>query len=297
MNAWVHPEMAAILASGAPAPDYQGLPLAEARAVFERMNAPWNGDAPALPEIRELAIATPGGTMRARLYRPSSAARRPCVVCVHGGGWTFGSCDTHHGSMARLAIESGVCVLGIDYRRAPEHPYPVAIEDTHAALDALARGVAGDAVDPARLALAGDSAGAAISLLTATNTPWRSRLKALALFYGCYLPVFDTASHKAFGVGYGLTTARMRWYWENWRGPAALPDLAGLPPVYLNAPSLDPLCCETLDLARALAGAGNDVRLDLYAGVIHGFMQMSGKLEPARRAHAAAGKFLSEKLK
>jgi acetyl esterase len=294
---WVHPEMAAILASGAPAPDYQALPLAEARATFERLNAPWNANAPALPEIRDLTIPTPEGAMAARLFRPSTAANRPCVVFVHGGGWTFGSCDSHRGTMARLAIESGVCVLGIDYRRAPEHPYPAAIEDAHAALDALAKGAAGDAVDPKRLALAGDSAGAAIALLTAATTPWKSRLRALALFYGCYLPVFDTASHAAFGVGYGLTTARMRWYWGNWRGPATLPDLADLPPIYLNAPSLDPLRDETLELARTLAESGNDVRLDLIAGVIHGFMQMSDKLAPARAAHVAAGKFLSEKLK
>lgn len=293
---WVHPEMAAILASGAPAPDYPALPLAEARTTFERMNAPWNANAPALPEIRDLTIVTPGGPMQARLFRPSLAPKRPCVVFVHGGGWTFGSCDSHRGTMIRLAIASGACVLGIDYRRAPEHPFPAAIEDANAALEALAWGLAGDAVDPQRLALAGDSAGAAISLLTAATTKWKSRLRALALFYGCYLPVFDTASHEAFGVGYGLTTARMRWYWRNWRGPATLPDLAGLPATYLNAASLDPLRDETLDLARALADAGNDARLDLVAGVVHGFMQMSDKLRPARDAHAAAGKFLSEKL-
>jgi acetyl esterase len=294
---WVHPEMAAILAAGAPVPDYQSLPIAEARATFERLNAPWNANAPGLPEIRDLAISTPNGKMRARLFRPSTAANRSCIVFVHGGGWTFGSIDSHHGAMIRLAIASGACVLGIDYRRAPEHPYPAAIEDTHAALEALAGGIAGDAVDATRLALAGDSAGAAISLLTAATTPWKSRLRAMALFYGCYLPVFDTPSHKEFGVGFGLTTARMRWYWGNWRGPSKLPDLAGLPPAYLNAPSLDPLRDETLDLARDLADAGNDVRLDVFAGAIHGFMQMSDKLEPARAAHVAAGKFLSEKLK
>lgn len=293
---WIHPEMAAILASGPPAPDYQSLPLAEARMIFERMNAPWNESAPALPEIRDLAIPTPRGAMAARLFRPSLAANRPCVVFAHGGGWTFGSIETHRGTMARLAIESGACVLGIEYRLAPEHPFPAAIEDAQAALEALAGGVAGAAVDPSRLALAGDSAGAAISLLTAATPPWRSRLRAVALFYGCYLPVFDTASHRTYGTGYGLTTARMRWYWGNWCGPASLPDLAGLPPAYLSAPALDPLCCETLDLARALAGAGNDAKLDIYAGVIHGFMQMSAKLEPARAAHKAAGKFLSEKL-
>lgn len=293
---WVHPEMAAILASAPPAPDFQSLPLGEARAIFERLAAPWNQSAPALPEIRDLAIPAKWGSMAARLFRPSLAPKRPCVVYVHGGGWTFGSTETHRDAMARLAVDSGACVLGFDYRLAPEHPHPAAIEDTQAVLEALAGGIAGDAVDPTRLALAGDSAGAAISLLTAATTPWKSRLRAMALFYGCYLPVFDTASHGSYGTGYGLTTARMRWYWENWRGPATLPDLAELPSAYLNAAGLDPLRDETLDLARALVEAGNDVKLDMYAGVIHGFMQMSAKLEPARAAHKAAGKFLSEKL-
>lgn len=294
---WVHPEMAAILASGPPAPDFQSMKLAEARAAFERLAIPRNADAPALPEIRELAIPTQHGAMNARLFRPSLAPSRPCIVFVHGGGWTFGSLESHRGTMARLAVESGACVLGIEYRLAPEHPYPAAIEDTQSALDALAGGLAGDAVDPLRLALAGDSAGAAISLLTAATAPWRSKLRAMALFYGCYLPVFDSASHATFGTGFGLTTARMRWYWENWGGPATLPDLATLPPAYLNAASLDPLRDESLDLARALADAGNDVRLDVYAGVTHGFLQMSAQLEPARDAHVAAGRFLSEKLK
>jgi acetyl esterase len=293
---WVHPEMAAILASSPPAPDFQSMPMAEARAAFERLAIPRNLDAPALPEIRALTIPTKHGAMKARLYRPSMAPNRPCIVFVHGGGWTFGSLDSHRGTMARLAVESGACVLGIAYRLAPEHPYPAAIEDTQSALDALEGGLAGDAVDAQRLALAGDSAGAAISLLTAATAPWRSKLRAMALFYGCYLPVFESASHAAFGTGFGLTTARMRWYWQNWRGPATLPDLATLPPAYLNAASLDPLRDESLDLARALADAGNDVRLDVYAGVTHGFLQMSAQLEPARDAHVAAGRFLSEKL-
>lgn len=294
---WVHPEMAAILASAPPAPDFQRLPLAEARATFGRLNATWNESTPALAEIRDLDIPTPWGAMAARLFRPSLAPRRPCIVFAHGGGWTFGSIETHRGTMARLALESDACVLGVDYRLAPESPFPAVVEDVCAALDAIIGGLAGDAVDPYRMALAGDSAGAAISLLTAVSTPWKPRLRAMALFYGCYLPVFDTASHGAYGIGFGLTTERMRWYWGNWRGPDTLPDLTGLPPTYLNSPALDPLRDETLDLVRALADVGNDVTIDVYAGVIHGFMQMSAKLEPARAAHRAAGRFLSEKLK
>lgn len=294
---YLHPEMATILAGGGAAPDYPNMPLAEARTTFERLAANWNTAIPALGESRDLEIPAAGGPIRARLLRPTLERSRPVIVFVHGGGWTFGSIDTHRGSMARLAIESDACVLGIDYRRAPEHPCPSAIDDTLDALDAVRVGLLGDAVDPSRIGLAGDSAGAGISLGVLTAARGRNRLRAAALFYGCYAPVFDTPSHAAFGGGaYLLTTARMRWYWANWRGPAHLPDLGGLPPLYLNAAGLDPLRDESFDFARALGEAGNDVRFDLFAGVCHGFMQMSAKLEPARMAHRAAGRFFAEKL-
>ncbi|MCZ8311174.1 MAG: alpha/beta hydrolase [Magnetospirillum sp.] len=296
-DVYLHPEMAAILAGGGAAPDYPNMPLAEARTTFERLAANWNSAIPALCESRDLEIPAAGGFVRARLLRPTLELNRPVIVFVHGGGWTFGSIDTHRGSMARLAIESGACVLGIDYRRAPEHPYPAAIDDTLDALDAVRAGLLGDAVDPSRIGLAGDSAGAGISLGVLTAARGRNRLRAAALFYGCYAPVFDTPSHAAFGGGaYLLTTARMRWYWANWRGPTPLPDLAGLPPLYLNAAGLDPLRDESFEFARVLGEAGNDVRFDLFAGVCHGFMQMSAKLEPARTAHRAAGRFFAEKL-
>jgi len=294
---YLHPEMAAILAGGGAAPDYPNMPLVEARTTFERLAANWNTAIPALGESRDLEIPAAGGQIRARLLRPTLERNRPVIVFVHGGGWTFGSIDTHRGSMARLAIESGACVLGIDYRLAPEHPCPAAIDDTLDTLDAVRAGLLGDTVDPSRVGLAGDSAGAGISLGVLTSSRGRNRVRAAALFYGCYAPIFDTPSHAAFGGGaYLLTTARMRWYWGNWRGPARLPDLNGLPPLYLNAAGLDPLRDESLDFARALGEAGNDVRLDLFAGVCHGFMQMSAKLETARTAHRAAGCFFAERL-
>lgn len=297
-SAFVHPEMAAIMAAGGPVPDYQNIPIAEGRPQFENLSKTWNAERPAAAETRDLSIDRPWGRMRARLVRPTVAKDLPVLLFVHGGGWTFGSVDTHFGSMTRLAVESGAAVLGIDYRLAPEHPFPAAIDDTRAALDTIAGGLLGDAADASRIAIGGDSAGAGITLMTVAGHEWRKRIRAVCLFYGCFTPMFDTPSHAKFGPGgYGLTSARMRWYWGNWRGPATLPDLTGLPKLYLNAAALDPLRDETLDLANKLAEAGNDVRLDVFAGVCHGFMQMSSKLEPARKAHRVAGQFLAEALK
>jgi acetyl esterase len=293
--------MAAILADAAkmPAPDYTSLPLAEGRATFERLAAAWNIDAPGLAQIRTVNLPDgAGGSMRGRLFVPVPAEPLPLVVYLHGGGWTFGSVETHHRAMAHLAEDSGCAVLGIDYRLAPEYPYPAALDDVAAAVDAIADGALGAGIDARRMALAGDSAGAGIALASLKVHGVRARIAAATLFYGCYAPVFDTPSHKAFGAGgYLLTSERMRWYWKNWQGVApAAADLAGLPAIYLNAAGLDPLRDETFDLAKRLAEAGNDVRFDLYAGVCHGFMQMSQRLPAARRALRDAGEFLKSRL-
>jgi acetyl esterase len=307
---YVDPAMAAILESGraAPAPDYTKMPLAEGRSTFERFAAGWNLDPPALAGRRNLEIPTGWGRMAARLYRPTHEQGLPLVLYIHGGGWTFGSIRTHDRAMAHLALEGGFVVLGIEYRLAPEHPFPAAIEDVAATLAALDNGLLGEDADVSRLGIAGDSAGAGIALGTLLDPTFRQRISAAALFYGCYAPVFDTPSHVAFGGGdFQLTTARMRWYWRNWLGDladdsvtAATPargNLTDMPPLYLNAAGLDPLRDETLELAKRLGEAGNDCRVDVFAGVCHGFMQMASRLPAARRAHRAGAEFLAAHLR
>ena len=176
-----------------------------------------------------------------------------------------------------------------DYRLAPEHPAPAAIEDILAVIGDLGRVAAADAP----LVLCGDSAGATIALAAALERPARP-IALLSLLYGCFAPIFDTPSHQRNGDGrYGLSTERMRWYWRNWLGSAAdrraAPldaDLDGLPPCHLVAAGLDPLCDDSLMLADRLARHGVACRLDIVPGVVHGFLQMTGRLEPARKATA-----------
>lgn len=306
---FIDPAMAAILERGraSPAPDYTKIPISEGRSTFERFAAGWNEDPPILAERRDLEIPTRWGRMTARLYRPTREQGVPLVLYVHGGGWTFGSIRTHDRAMAHLALEGGFAVLGIDYRLAPEHPYPAATEDVADTLAALDKGLLGEDVHVSQVGIAGDSAGAGIALGALLNPAVRERILAAALFYGCYAPVFDTPSHTAFGGGeFQLTTARMQWYWRNWLGKltddsvtAATPsrgNLADMPPIYLNAAGLDPLRDETLDLAKRLGEAGNDCRVDIFAGVCHGFMQMASQLPAARRAHRAGAEFLAAHL-
>lgn len=287
------PEMAAILREqqAVPAIDYRRMPIAEARLAFERTWAMWNQP---LPEVaaRNLTI----GGVRCRLTDPG-AASTGLIVFVHGGGWTFGSPESYERFAKLLAGDAACPVLMPDYRLAPEHACPAAIEDVLALLRGLA------AVDDpvlrraASIVLAGDSAGANIALATALE-PGCPRLSALLLAYGCFEPRFDTQSHRDCGDGrFGLMTERMRWYWSNWQGaahdPRAVPlaaDLAGLPHTYIMAAGLDPLRDDSTALAARLSAGGVSLRLDVVPGVVHGFLQMSSRLGPARQAIETLGR-------
>ena len=184
-------------------------------------------------------------------------------------------------------MSTGALVVVPDYRLAPEHPAPAAIEDLLAVIADLDR----VAAPGAALVLCGDSAGANIALAAALARP-AHRATLLSLLYGCFAPNFDTPSHLRNGDGsYGLSTERMRWYWRNWLGAGADrraspldADLAGLPRCHLVAAGLDPLCDDSLMLADRLAQHGVACRLDIVPGVVHGFLQMTGKLTPARDA-------------
>lgn len=305
------PHMAPILQRmrAAPAADYKTMPIGQARKVFLETALPWTEPKLPIAHVEELSVPGAVGAMRARLYHPRPKERGPVIVFVHGGGWTFGSIDTHDGGMRHLAHHSGCAVLGIDYRLAPEHPFPAGFDDTLAAISFVAQGGLGKGVDESAMAVAGDSAGANLSLaaLIALQARGASPLRTAALFYGCYAPIFDTESHQRCGDGsFGLSTASMRWYWGNFLGKEteattslAAPlraQLGGLPPLYLNCAGLDPLLDDTLLLSQRLSHAGVRHRLDVFPGVVHGFLRMTRELPAARDALRAAGEFLAAAL-
>ena len=307
----VSPATAAILerARGIPAVDYPSIPLPEGREAFIRPNEPRNQPVPPIAHVRALAVPGAGGIMRGRLYRASADPTQPLILFVHGGGWTFGNVDTHDRCMRLFAIESGAAVLGIDYRLAPEHPFPAALDDTLATLDWLVRDGAAEGLEPTRIALAGDSAGANIALATLIALRDRRRWSpvAAALFYGCYAPLPDTNSHRRFGDGaFLLTTERMKWYWRNYLGALdvtsntlATPlraNLHGLPRLFLNAAGLDPLLDDTLLLAMRLAHAGTACELDIVPGVVHGFLQQTHEEPAAMAALRRAARHLAAAL-
>jgi acetyl esterase len=262
----------------AQAPDYTNMPIDQARRLFEIGAMAWNRDLPEMP-AREIELEG------VRCHLLNEGAGEGLIVFAHGGGWTFGSPESHQRFGRMLARAAGMPVLMPDYRMAPEHPAPAAILDMLAVIAAM----------PARpLVLAGDSAGANIALATALAG---AQADALALIYGCFAPIFDTASHRGCGDGsFGLSTERMRWFWDNWLGATrdarAIPldgELAGLPPVHMVAAGLDCLRDDSILLAEKLAAAGVPFRLDVVPGVVHGFLQMSLRLPPASEAIAEIG--------
>lgn len=307
------PAMARILAAMQMTPriDLRSLPIATARQTFIDQQVPWSWCPLPLAEIRNLEVPGAVGPMRSRLYVPRSDGPCPVVLFAHGGGWTFGDIDTHGGTMHWLAALSGCAVLGVDYRLAPEHPFPAGHDDLGAALAFVRAGGLGAGFDGGRLALAGDSAGAnlALGLLVALRDAGAALPQTACLFYGCYAPIFETASNRDNGGGaYLLTTEMMRWYWANFLGPHAadaapaacaplFTELGGLPPLYLNAAGLDPLLDDTMILSQRLAHAGVQHRLDIWPGVVHGFLRLAKDLPTAEAALRAAGAYLRETFK
>ena len=292
-----------------PAVDLRSLPIAEARRRSDAASMPWNEGSPACP-TRDLTIPCGTHSLAARLYAPEpDAATDRVTIYLHGGGWTFGSIATHDGLMRRLALASAAPVLGVDYRLAPEHPFPAGFDDALAAITFVVSGGLGAPIPPERVALGGDSAGATLALaaLLRRRDEGATALAGAALFYGCYLPTCDTASHHAFGDGrFLLRTDMMRWYWSNFRGASGdapglvaplETDLAGLPPLYLAAAGLDPLRDDTLQLADKLARAGVPTRCDHAPGVVHGCLRMARDLEGGAVMLSSGAAFLAQRLR
>jgi acetyl esterase len=311
MTAQVDPQMKVILERilAGPAVDFKALPIDVARQQSDAATIPWSEGAPAI-EARDLAVDLGDRVLRGRLYRPFDAQLRTATIFVHGGGWTFGSIDTHDGTMRNLAVSLGMPVFGFDYRLAPEHPFPAPLDDVMAVLAFVEAGGLGAPLPASALAIAGDSAGAnlALAALIARRNAGLPPLASGALFYGCYAPDFTTGSHASFGSGeYLLSSINMRWYWNNFLASEgdetqtlAVPvrhDLRNLPPLYLSAAGLDPLRDDTFDLAVRLADSGVSFRCDHVPGVVHGCLRMTRELDAARRMIASGADFIVAQLK
>ncbi|MFG1658204.1 alpha/beta hydrolase [Micromonospora chersina] len=243
------------------------------------------------PAIRSVASVDAGG-VPARLYRNGDGEALPVVLYAHGGGWVMGSVDTHDGLCRHLAAASGWAVLSVDYRLAPEHPYPAPVDDMVRALTWL-RGPEAPrhGLDPRRIAVAGDSSGGHLAAVTARHAR-DAGIRLAGQLLVC--PVIDpTADYPALDE-YGLDREEMRFFWDAFAPPGVdrtqpdldplRADLTGLPPTVVITAELDLLSAEGERYAAGLLAAGVPVTAVRYQGLIHNFPR---KLALFDAAHVA----------
>jgi acetyl esterase len=295
------PEIAEIIrASHRPgAPSYADLGPQGARAAFRAAVAamrPPGWKPPPVHAVRDLTVSGPAGAIAIRHYRPSPDTELPVVVYCHGGGWTIGDLDTHDAEARRLALGCDAIVLSVDYRLAPEHPFPAALEDTVAVLRWAAVHAGALGGDVARLAVAGDSSGgnlAAAACLWARDHDGPP-IAAQCLIYPVTDVRHDDDSWRDFGEGLNLDTGDMDWFNDNYlpqhamrTDPYAAPlraaDLSGLPPAVVATASHDILRDQGEAYARRLEEAGVAVFARRYEGMVHSFFRY-GELSAAAAA-------------
>jgi acetyl esterase len=302
------PQAKALLDLMPPMPDFSTLDLALIRAGMAQ--GPLNAAEPeevALVENR--TIPGPAGPIPVRVYTPLGRGPFPGLVYFHGGGFVLCSLDSHDGLCRSLANAASSVVVSVDYRLAPEHPYPAAPEDCYAATQWVAKNGAELGIDVTRLAIGGDSAGGNLTAVTALRARDRGgpALRFQLLVYPVTDCAFDTASYRENAEGYFLTTGMMRWFWqkyladpvqggEAYASPLRAANLANLPPGLCITAGYDPLRDEGEAYAARLREAGVGVRPSRDPGVFHGFLSMTGQLDKAREAMAEASAALRAAL-
>ncbi len=237
-----------------------------------------------------------------RVYRPSPEAALPVVVFFHGGGWTIGSVDQYDPIARRIANASDAIVVSVDYRLAPEHPFPAPLEDCWHALEWTAKNAASFGGDPSRLAVMGDSAGGNLAAVCAIQArdAGGPELALQVLVYPVTDCDFATESYVANGAGYLLEAPRMRWFFDcytrdgadptDWRlSPLRARDLSAVAPAFVLTAEYDPLRDEGEEYARRLLDAGVPVTKHRYDGQVHLFFSLPGLLDDSREAIERVG--------
>jgi len=312
--------LSALVASGRPSSG--SLPRADGLRNFTEL-AQFLAGPPAGLAGEDREIDGPAGPLPVRVYRPEPGAGAPAgspvpsgssgtpgppaAVFFHGGGWVFGGLDSHDTLCRELVRQSGVILVAVDYRLAPEHPYPAALDDCLAATRWVAEHAAELGADGSRLAVVGDSAGASL----AAGVALRARdeggpdLAFQALAYPALDPAMDTKSYVTNAEDPYLSSSEMVAYWAKYLGgsaadglaaPGLAQDLGGLPPAYLVVAGRDVLRDEGIAFAERLAAAGVPVQLRRQDEMVHGFLLCTAWLDAAREGLAELAEVLRSGL-
>ncbi len=245
-----------------------------------------------------------------RVYTPVAGGAEPLPVLVyfHGGGFVIGDLETHDGLCRQFANEGGFCVIAVDYRRGPEHPFPAAVDDAFAAVKWIEAHASELGVDANRIAVGGDSAGGALAaVVTQLAKPKGPKIAFQMLLFPVTQIGQETASLREFGVGYFLDRETLDWFFGHYVpagqdkadpriSPLNAADLKGLPPAYVMLGGFDPLHDEGFAYAGKLRDAGVAVEVADYSGLVHCFIYMQAILPQAHEAVVAAAKAVATGL-
>jgi acetyl esterase len=290
-------------------PPYETVSPAEARELYLKGRVVTNPEPPELKSVQPLAIPSPHGSIPARIYTPMRLRKTnglaPCLVFFHGGGWVIGDLDSHDVVCRKLADEGQLVVISVDYRLAPEHKFPAAVEDAITATRWIADNSRQLDIDASRLTVGGDSAGgnlAAVVAISARDGNGPDIAGQLLIY-----PAIDFAlthpSHREPETSILLTHSVIRWFRDHyltgaadisdWRAsPARAGTLIGLPPAYVLTAGADPLRDEGDEYAHRLKEAGVPVTYRTFPGQFHGFFTMGKLLQQANVAAKEIGAWL-----
>ena len=268
-------------------PPLEALPYQETRRSYAASRAALQPPFAPVEAIRDVAIAGEGGALALRIFHGAPVGDLPCLLFLHGGGWVLGDLDSHEGICRHLSAKAGCCVISVGYRLAPEHPFPAAVEDGATALRWVAANATDLGIDPARLAVGGDSAGGNLAAVLALMG--RDGAVPPIGFQLLLYPAVDLRmtgdSYDTVPAGMPLTGSSMRWFIDHyvpqesdrddWRAsPLRAPSLAGAPPALVMTCGLDPLCDEGRLYAERLEREGVPVTAIHLSDQAHGILNM-----------------------